>query len=126
MRRTDRLFELLQLFRDGRTRRGRELAQKLEVSLRTIYRDIDTLVASGAPIEGELGVGYLLRAPIFLPLLTLTETELEALHLGVALVERSGDASLADAAMRPRAKIDAVLPQGTPRRRSPREPRRLC
>ncbi|HEX8556194.1 MAG TPA: HTH domain-containing protein [Sphingomonas sp.] len=67
MRRTDRLFEILQLFRGGRLVLGRDIAERLEVSLRTVYRDIDTLVASGVPIEGERGGGYVLREPIFLP-----------------------------------------------------------
>ena len=57
MRRTDRLFELIQIFRDGRLKLGRDLAARLGVSLRTLYRDIDTLVASGIPIEGVRGVG---------------------------------------------------------------------
>ena len=110
MRRTDRLFELIQLFRGGHLWRGRDLAERLEVSLRTIYRDIDTLIASGVPIEGERGVGYILRLPIFLPPLTLTTVELEALHLGVETVRRAGDPDLAEAASRLREKIDAVLP----------------
>lgn len=110
MRRTDRLFELVQLFRGGRLWRGKDLSERLGVSLRTLYRDIDTLVASGVPIEGERGVGYVLRGPIFLPPLTLNEVELEALHLGLHWVGRSGDESLADGAERLRAKIDAVLP----------------
>ena len=111
MRRTDRLFELMLLFRSGHLWRGRELADRLEVSLRTIYRDIDTLAASGVPIEGERGVGYILRAPIFLPPLTLSMLELEALHLGMAVVEQAGDPDLAAAASRLQTKIDAVLPQ---------------
>ena len=110
MRRTDRLFELIQLFRGGSLWRGRDLAERLEVSLRTIYRDIDTLIASGVPIEGERGVGYILRLPIFLPPLTLNTVELEALHLGVETVRRAGDPELADAATRLRQKIDAVVP----------------
>lgn len=110
MRRTDRLFELLQLFRDGRFWRGRDLAERLETSLRTVYRDIGTLVASGVPIEGERGVGYILREPIFLPPLALSTAELEALHLGVELVSRMGDPALSDAAARLKTKIDAVAP----------------
>jgi len=114
MRRTDRLFELIQLFRSGRLQRGRELADKLEVSLRTIYRDIDTLVASGVAIEGERGVGYILRQPIFLPPLNLTRLELEALHLGISMVQKSADAELSGAGCDLLAKIDAVLPSDRP------------
>ncbi|MHA1545135.1 MAG: helix-turn-helix transcriptional regulator, partial [Alphaproteobacteria bacterium] len=110
MRRTDRLFEIVQLFRGGRLWRGGDIATRLEVSLRTIYRDIDTLVASGVPIEGARGVGYILREPIFLPPLTLTTTELEALQLGMEMVRKMSDADLAEAAARLLTKIDAVLP----------------
>lgn len=110
MRRTDRLFEILQLFRGGRLLLGRDIAERLEVSLRTVYRDIDTLVASGVPIEGERGVGYILREPIFLPPVTLTPEELRALHLGVEIVRQTGDAELAAAAERLVGKVAAVLP----------------
>lgn len=110
MRRTDRLFEILQLFRGGRLLLGRDIAERLEVSLRTVYRDIETLVASGVPIEGERGVGYVLREPIFLPPMTLTPEELRALHLGVEIVRQTGDAELAAAAERLVGKIAAVLP----------------
>ena len=110
MRRTDRLFDIIQLFRLGRLIKGQEIADTLEVSLRTIYRDIDTLVASGVPIEGERGLGYILREPIFLPPLTLTEGELAALQLGVGIVRKSGGTDLAKSAERLMAKIEAVLP----------------
>lgn len=110
MRRTDRLFELIQLFRSKRLWKGRDLAEELGVSLRTIYRDIETIVASGVPIEGERGLGYLLREPIFLPPLTLSTLELEALHLGLELALRVGDEKLAEAANRIRKKVDAVIP----------------
>ena len=110
MRRTDRLFDIIQLFRPGRLIKGAEIAEKLEVSLRTIYRDIDTLVAAGVPIEGERGVGYILREPIFLPPLTLTEDELAALQLGVGIVRKSGGADMGRAAESLLDKIDAVLP----------------
>lgn len=110
MRRTDRLFEILQLFRSGRLLIGRDIAERLEVSLRTVYRDIETLVASGVPIDGERGVGYVLREPIFLPPMTLTPEELRALHLGVEIVRQTGDAELAAAAERLTGKITAVLP----------------
>lgn len=110
MRRTDRLFELIQTFRSGRLLRGKDLAENLGISVRTLYRDIDTLVASGIPIEGERGVGYMLREPIFLPPLTLTTTELEAFHLGMKVVAQSRDTELAQAAARLVEKIDTVLP----------------
>lgn len=110
MRRTDRLFELIQIFRDGRLKLGRDLAARLGVSLRTLYRDIDTLVASGIPIEGERGVGYILREPIFLPPLNLSHIELEALEFAMELARRSADAELSAAADNLRHKIHAVLP----------------
>lgn len=110
MRRTDRLFEIMQLFRGGRLLKGSDIARQLEVSLRTIYRDIDTLVASGIPIEGERGVGYILREPIFLPPLTLKTSELEALHLGMEIVRQTSDNQLASSAKKLMQKIDAVLP----------------
>lgn len=119
MRRTDRLFELIQIFRDGRLKLGRDLAEQLGVSLRTLYRDIDTLVASGIPIEGERGVGYILREPIFLPPLNLSHIELEALQFGMELAKRSSDSELNAAADALLQKVQAVLPanqQGAQRR----------
>ncbi len=110
MRRTDRLFEIIQLFRSDKLLLAREIAIQLEVSVRTIYRDIDTLIASGVPIEGERGVGYILRAPIFLSPLTFTNAELEALHLGMKIVQQSTDIQLAKAAKQLIKKIDAVIP----------------
>jgi predicted DNA-binding transcriptional regulator YafY len=115
LRRTDRLFELLQIFRGGRLYRGVDLAETLGISLRTLYRDIDTLIQSGIPIEAERGVGYILRQPIFLPPLTLTASELEALHFGMDLARRAADKDLANAAGTLLSKIDAVLPTGAPR-----------
>jgi len=119
MRRTDRLFELIQIFRDGRLKLGRDLASQLGVSLRTLYRDIETLVASGIPIEGERGVGYILREPIFLPPLNLSHIELEALQFGMELAKRSADSELNIAANSLLQKVHAVLPanqQGIDRR----------
>lgn len=111
MRRTDRLFELIQLLRDGRLHRGADLAETLGVSLRTLYRDMDTLVASGIPVEGERGLGYMMTAPITLPPLNLTLNELEALHLGLSVVTRAADEEMQKAADSLAAKIDAVLPE---------------
>ncbi|MEL7115102.1 MAG: YafY family protein [Pseudomonadota bacterium] len=111
MRRTDRLFDLIQILRDGRLHRAQDMADKLEVSVRTIYRDMDTLMSSGLPIEGERGLGYMITAEITLPPLNLTMTELEALHLGMAVVGEAADDELQAAAQSLSAKIDAVLPE---------------
>lgn len=81
--------------------------------MRTIYRDIETLQASGIPVEGERGVGYVLTAPINLPPLTLTLTELEALHLGMAVVAEAGDPELQAAARSLSEKVEAVVPEKT-------------
>jgi predicted DNA-binding transcriptional regulator YafY len=111
MRRTDRLFDLLLILRDGRLHRAQDIADRLEVSLRTIYRDMDTLIASGVPIAGERGLGYMATAAITLPPLNLSMTELEALHLGMAVVGEAADDELKAAARSLSAKIDAVLPE---------------
>jgi predicted DNA-binding transcriptional regulator YafY len=111
MRRTDRLFDLLLILRDGRLHRAQDLADRLEVSLRTIYRDMDTLIASGVPIAGERGLGYMATAAITLPPLNLSLTELEALHLGMSIVGEAADDELRAAARSLSAKIDAVLPE---------------
>jgi len=113
MRRTDRLFDIIQILRDGKLHRAKDIADRLEVSVRTIYRDMDTLVASGVPVEGERGVGYMVREAITLPPLTLTSEELEALNLGMAIVAEAADADLKSAALSLADKIDAVLPTST-------------
>ena len=110
MRRTDRLFDLIQILRDGRLHRASEMADRLEVSVRTIWRDMATLMASGLPVEGERGVGYILRAPITLPPMILTGAELEALRLGVRLVAEGADPGLARAARMLATKIASVTP----------------
>lgn len=110
MRRTDRLFDLIQILRDGRLHRAGEIAARLGVSTRTIWRDMATLMASGLPIEGERGVGYILRAPITLPPLMLNPAEMEALRLGVRLVAEGADPALAKAARGLAGKIGAVSP----------------
>lgn len=111
MRRTDRLFELVQILRDGKLHRAEEMAARLEVSVRTIYRDMDTLRASGVPVEGERGVGYMTTGAVTLPPLNLTAEELEALNLGMAIVAEAADEGLRAAAESLAAKVDAVLPE---------------
>ncbi|MFK7879195.1 helix-turn-helix transcriptional regulator [Roseobacter sp.] len=113
MRRTDRLFDIIQILHDGKLHRAQDIAQRLEVSTRTIYRDMDTLAASGVPVEGERGVGYMITSAITLPPLTLTVEELEALNLGMAIVAEAADHDLKSAALSLAAKVDAVLPTQT-------------
>lgn len=110
MRRADRLFEIIQHMRRRPTIRARELSEALEVSERTIYRDIQDLMASGVPIEGEAGVGYVLKAGFDLPPLMFKEQEIEALVLGARMVESWSDSELAIAATDAIAKIEAVIP----------------
>jgi predicted DNA-binding transcriptional regulator YafY len=86
------------------------LASELGVSLRTIYRDIGSLVAEGAAIEGEAGLGYVLKPGFFLPPLMFDDDELDALILGLRLVTQRGDEALGQAAEDALAKISAVLP----------------
>jgi predicted DNA-binding transcriptional regulator YafY len=111
MSRTHRLFDLLQMLR-GRRRpvSGAELAREAGVSLRTLYRDILALQALGAGIDGEAGVGYVLKPGFLLPPLMLSLQEIEALTLGLQWVARRTDAELAVAARNAMAKVSAVLP----------------
>lgn len=113
MRRTDRLFDIIQILRDGNLHRAQDIAARLEVSVRTIYRDMDTLTASGVPVEGERGVGYMITEAISLPPLTLSVAELEALNLGLAIVAQAADDKLKAAADTLADKVDAVLPAQT-------------
>lgn len=111
MRRADRLFQIIQILR---RRRGvvtaRALADELEVSPRTVYRDIAELIGQRVPIEGAAGLGYLLREGFDLPPLMFTADELDALLLGTRIVESWGDPELGRAASDVLAKIAAVLP----------------
>ena len=111
MRRADRLFEIIQFMRRQPLTRARDLAENFEVSERTIYRDIQDLMTSGVPIEGEAGIGYVLRAGYDLPPLMFKETEIEALVLGARIVQSWADKELADAATDVIAKVEAVLPE---------------
>lgn len=111
MSRAERLLELVQLLRQHRSPVGAaRLAQALEVSPRTLYRDIAALRAQGASIDGEPGVGYLLRPGFMLPPLMFREDEIEALVLGMRWVMDRADAPLGQAARSVLARIAAVLP----------------
>jgi predicted DNA-binding transcriptional regulator YafY len=111
IRRAERLFRLVNEMRTRGISRADELAAHLEVSVRTIYRDIRHLQASGLPIEGEAGVGYLLRPGFDLPSVTFTYDQVDALAVGLSFVESAGDPALASAAREARAKIQASMPQ---------------
>jgi predicted DNA-binding transcriptional regulator YafY len=111
VRRADRLFQIIQLLRGRRVVTATELAEELEVSPRTVYRDIRDLIASGVPIEGEAGIGYLLPRGFDLPPLMFDEDELEALVLGIRMVETWSDASLAKRARAVLSKVENVLPE---------------
>jgi predicted DNA-binding transcriptional regulator YafY len=109
MRRADRLLDLVARLKDKPLVRACELAEAMETSVRTIiYRDIAALQAQGLPIEGQAGVGYILRGEINLPPLTFTHDQIEAITLGLAYVEQVGETSLMEAAKSARAKIDAT------------------
>lgn len=109
---THRLFSIIQALRSARRPvTAGQLATKLEVSLRTIYRDILELQTQNVPIEGEAGVGYILKDGYELPPLMLTPNELEAAVLGAHWVTQRGDASLAEGAKDLIAKLDSMIPQ---------------
>ena len=110
MRRADRLFRIVQFLRLGRMLTAEKLAAKLQVSQRTIYRDVRDLQLSGTPIEGEAGVGYTLRRDYDLPPLMFTRNELTALVLGARLVQAWGGAENVAAANQALQRIEAVLP----------------
>ncbi|QRI64396.1 YafY family transcriptional regulator [Shinella sp. PSBB067] len=111
MARSERLLALLQLLRRHRHPvSGATLAGELGVSIRTLYRDIASLQAQGADIEGEPGVGYVLRPGFMLPPLMFSQGELEALVLGFRWVQKFADAPVTKAATDALAKISAVLP----------------
>jgi predicted DNA-binding transcriptional regulator YafY len=110
MRRAERLFRLVNEMRTRSVSRAEDLAAQFEVSIRTIYRDIAHLQGSGLPIEGEAGVGYLLRPGFDLPPVTFTNDQIDALAVALSFAESLDDPSLASAAKEVRAKIQASLP----------------
>lgn len=110
MRRAERLFRVVNEMRTRSVTRAEDLAAHFEISLSTVYRDIAHLQASGLPIEGEAGVGYILRSGFDMPTVTFTYDQIDALAVGLSYVENTGDAVLAAAAREARAKIQASLP----------------
>lgn len=111
MSRTERLLQMMQILRRHRQPvPGQILASELGISLRTVYRDIASLQAQGADIEGEAGLGYVLRPGFLLPPLMFSEDEIEALVLGSRWVAKRGDSRLGEAAKNALAKITAVMP----------------
>ncbi len=111
MRRADRLFRIVQALSSQRTVTARELAARLEVSARTIYRDMQDLSLAEVPLIAEPGNGYRLALGSRLPTLMFEPEELEAMHLGTRMVATWADPALADAAARAVEKIEAVLPE---------------
>lgn len=109
MRRADRLFQIVQYLRGGRLLTAQIIAERLEVTKRTIYRDVADLIGSGVPIEGEAGVGYVMRAGYDLPPLMFNSEEIVALVAGAGMIRAWGGASMA-AAEEALVKIEAVLP----------------
>jgi predicted DNA-binding transcriptional regulator YafY len=112
MRRAERLFQIIQILRRHRRAVTADaIAAELEVSVRTVYRDVAELIGQRVPIDGAAGVGYLLREGFDLPPLMFTEDELEALVIGVRIVDSWADPALGRAARDVLAKIAAVVPE---------------
>jgi predicted DNA-binding transcriptional regulator YafY len=112
MRKSERLFQLVNLLRGRRTAiTAEQLSDVMEVSVRTIYRDIQALTLSGVPVDGEAGIGYMLRSGYQLPPLMFDFDEMQALLLGARMVEAWTDPDLAAGAKRAVQKIRAVLPE---------------
>ncbi|PKE29558.1 transcriptional regulator [Rahnella sp. AA] len=112
MSRSQRLLDLIQILRRHRFPvTGAQLAADLNISIRTLYRDIGTLQAQGADIQGEPGLGYILRPGFMLPPLMFSEDEIQALVLGSRWVAKRTDEQLSTAAKNALAKIAAVLPE---------------
>lgn len=110
MKRADRLYALMTALRDGKLHTAEALSQDLGVSVRTIYRDMEVLAASGVPVAGTRGLGFTVSDAITLPPLNLTETEVRALHASLGALAASDLGTLSEAAGSLASKIDSVLP----------------
>src|SRR5262245_58763119 len=115
MNKAERMFRLALLLRRGRVARATDLARELRVSERTIYRDVQSLVLAGVPIEGEAGIGYVLRRGMEPPPLMFSPDEAKALALGARMVRAWGDPALEEGAKRVLEKVQAVAPEGLQR-----------
>ena len=112
MRRADRLFQIVNLLRRRRTATtATQLAERLGVSERTVYRDIRDLILAGTPIDGEAGVGYRIRPGYDLPPLMFDRDEIQALVLGARIVRQFGDPALARASDAILGKVAAIVPK---------------
>src|SRR5271165_5664780 len=112
MRRADRLFDIIQVLRaTSHPVTAAALADELEVTVRTVYRDVATLQSRRVPIEGAPGIGYMLRRGFDLPPLMFTTEEIAAIAVGARLVARTGDPGLQDAAESVLSKVTVVLPE---------------
>lgn len=115
MNKAERMFRVTTLMRRGRLLRASDLARELRVSERTIYRDMQSLVLAGVPVEGEAGVGYVLRRGAELPPLMFTPDEARSLALGARMVRAWGDPILEESAKRVLEKVRAVSPEALQR-----------
>lgn len=111
MKRKERLAKLTAMLRDGTEHQGADLARALNVSLRTLYRDMATLEASGISVSGTRGIGYQVERKIDLPHMSITPAQMEALQLGLAAVAQSSDAELRSAATKLATMLDDTLPE---------------
>ncbi|WGH80115.1 helix-turn-helix transcriptional regulator [Jannaschia ovalis] len=111
MRRADRLLRIIDILRGGRLVTARELAETLEISQRTVYRDVAHLIGNRVPIEGEAGMGYVMRAGYDLPPIMFSQDEVVALVGGIRLIRAWGGTGMARAAEAALDKIAAVLPE---------------
>ncbi|MDG2405060.1 MAG: HTH domain-containing protein [Paracoccaceae bacterium] len=105
------MYKIIQTLRDGQVQTAADLARRFDVTARTIYRDMERLIASGIDISSTPGRGYHCATVVNLPALNLTSQELEVLHLGLAVIGEGADQTMQDAALSLSQKIESVLPE---------------
>ncbi|PLL13642.1 DNA-binding protein [Tabrizicola sp. TH137] len=111
MKRDDRIYDLIQILRDGRLHTAAELARAVGVSTRTIWRDMEMMARTGLPVEGERGLGYILRSPLMLPPTLMSHDEMEALVEGLRHVAEDDANPRARAARNLLTKVATLMPQ---------------